>query len=94
MFCAEIFKKKIRFFLSENFYFLEVKFSVYLNRRVFVMDKKNMADATVAYPALLYGSYKQDTGWIKFSAHGILKYFSYFPRKQDLTFHANFLQWR
>ena len=29
--------KKIRFFLSENFMFLEVKISIYLNRRVFVM---------------------------------------------------------
>ena len=25
-------------FLSENFQFLEIKFSIYLNRRVFVMD--------------------------------------------------------
>ena len=29
--------KNIRFFLSENFKFLEVIFSIYLNRRVFVM---------------------------------------------------------
>ena len=29
--------KNIRFFLSENFQFLEVKFSIYMNRRVFVM---------------------------------------------------------
>ena len=29
--------KKIRLFLSEIFQFLEVKFSLYLNRRVFVM---------------------------------------------------------
>ena len=28
---------KYRIFLSENFHFLVVKFSVYLNRRVFVM---------------------------------------------------------
>ena len=28
---------KYQSFLSENFQFLEVKFSVYLNRRVFVM---------------------------------------------------------
>ena len=28
--------KTIRFFLSDNFHFLVVKFSVYLNRRVFV----------------------------------------------------------
>ena len=27
------------FFLSENFQFLEVKFSIYLNKRVFVMKK-------------------------------------------------------
>ena len=31
--------KNIRLFLSENFLFLEVKFSIYLNRRVFVMYK-------------------------------------------------------
>ena len=29
--------KYIRVFVSENFQFLEVKFSIYLNRRVFVM---------------------------------------------------------
>ena len=29
--------KNIRVFLSESFLFLEVKFSIYLNRRVFVM---------------------------------------------------------
>ena len=31
-------KKNIRIFLSENFHFLMVKASVYLNRRVFVME--------------------------------------------------------
>ena len=32
--------KNIRlFFLSENFQFLEVKFSMYLNRHVFVMQQ-------------------------------------------------------
>ena len=31
-------KKNIRVFLSENFQFLDVKFSIYLNRRVFVMN--------------------------------------------------------
>ena len=30
--------KKYQNFLSENFHFLVVKFSVYLNRRVFVMQ--------------------------------------------------------
>ena len=29
--------EKYQSFLSENFQFLEVKFSIYLNRRVFVM---------------------------------------------------------
>ena len=32
--------KNIRIFLCENFQFLVVKFSVYLNRRVFVMRAK------------------------------------------------------
>ena len=35
--------KNIRVFLSENFKFLEVKFSIYLNRRVFVMKRKEYA---------------------------------------------------
>ena len=34
--------KNIRVFLSENFQFLEVKFSTYLNRHVFVMQRVNM----------------------------------------------------
>ena len=33
--------KKYQSCLSENFQFLEVKFSIYLNRRVFVMDPNN-----------------------------------------------------
>ena len=36
--------KNIRVFLSENFQFLEVKLSIYLNRRVFVMDSKKCID--------------------------------------------------
>ena len=35
--CFEQKHKKYKSFLSENFQFLEVKFSIYLNRRVFVM---------------------------------------------------------
>ena len=35
-------------FLSENFPFLEVKFSIYLNRRVFVMTNSNFPDSTGA----------------------------------------------
>ena len=32
--------------------------------------------------------------WVKISADNILRYFSYYPRKQVLTFHANCLHWR
>ena len=38
--CFEQKYEKISEFLSENFQFLVVKFSVYLNSRVFVMTKK------------------------------------------------------
>ena len=37
--------KNIKSFLSENFQFLEVKFSIYFNRRVFVMKQ----DLTFVY---------------------------------------------
>ena len=37
MFWIEIWKKKILEFFSKNFHFLAVKFSIYLNRLVFVM---------------------------------------------------------
>ena len=37
--------KNIRLFLSENFHFLVVKFSVYLNRHVFVMSNLSGMDA-------------------------------------------------
>ena len=46
--------KNIRLFLSENFQFLEVKFSIYLNRRVFVMQKIYLVnDADSDQPAQL-----------------------------------------
>ena len=38
--CFEQKYENIRIFLSENLPFLVVKFSIYLNRRVFVMNKK------------------------------------------------------
>ena len=42
--------KNIRVFLSENFPFLEVKFSIYLNRRVFVMNNiENVIIQSVHY---------------------------------------------
>ena len=36
--------KNIRVFLPEKFRFLEVKFSIYLNRRVFVMEYELLLD--------------------------------------------------
>ena len=41
------YKKKISECLSENFQFLVVKFSVHLNRRVFVMENKLSGDGSV-----------------------------------------------
>ena len=38
--CFEQKYEKYQSFLSENFQFLEMKISIYLNRRVFVMNKK------------------------------------------------------
>ena len=39
--CIEQIYEKYQIFLSENFHFLVVKFSVYLNRLVFVMVDPN-----------------------------------------------------
>ena len=40
--------KNIRVFLSENVKFSEVKFSIYLNRRVFIMNTDGSFTFTVA----------------------------------------------
>ena len=42
--CFEQKYEKYQSFLSENFQFLEMKFSIYLNRRVFVMFQKIVFD--------------------------------------------------
>ena len=39
--------KNIRVFVSENFQFLEMKFSMYLNRRVFVMSLSCHRDSSL-----------------------------------------------
>ena len=44
--------KNIRVFLSENFQFLEVKFSIYLNRRVFVMNTGGVMRRVTAIQSL------------------------------------------
>ena len=48
MFWAEI-RKNIRFFFSENFHFLLVKFSVHLYKRVFVMLFSGKSDECLAW---------------------------------------------
>ena len=40
--CFEHEPEKYQIILSENFQFLEVKFSIYLNRRVFVMLRSRL----------------------------------------------------
>ena len=42
--CFEQKCEKYQKFLSENFQFLEVKFSIYLNRRVFVMISSHLKE--------------------------------------------------
>ena len=39
--------KNIGVFVSEKFQFLEVKFSIYLNRRVFVMSSINVKNTVL-----------------------------------------------
>ena len=41
--------KKYQSFLSKNFQFLEVKYSIYLNRHVFVMTSADSRRAVVSY---------------------------------------------
>ena len=48
--------KKYQGFLSENFQFLEVKFSIYLNRRVFVMTEGLMKTYSVFSLSTQYSS--------------------------------------
>ena len=50
-----------RFFLSENFQFLEVKFSIYLNRRVFVM-KYRISERTTVKKNVTLGNMIIDRG--------------------------------
>ena len=47
--CFEQKYKKYQSFLSENFQFLEVKFSIYLNRHVFVMAQSVEHPYTESY---------------------------------------------
>ena len=48
--CLEQKYEKYQRFLSENFQFFEMKFSIYLNRCVFVMDDLNSVDSAVKTP--------------------------------------------
>ena len=60
--------KKIRVFLSENFQFLEVKFSIYLNRRVFVMAEVLLMSTCSTFYMFLWrnkckNNIKASAGW-------------------------------
>ena len=54
--------KKYQTFLSENVQFLEVKFSIYLNRHVFVMDEKLLMKTTKSLIIL-----RRCAGWFESS---------------------------
>ena len=64
--CFEQKYEKYQNFLSENFMFLEVKFSIYLNRRVFVMecDIRTYArtDVVISRRNAVYLSYLRQAG--------------------------------
>ena len=47
--CFEQKYDNISFFLYENFQFLEVKFSIYLNRRVFIMTFKIISTVSLLF---------------------------------------------
>ena len=55
--------KNIRIFLSENFHFLVVKFSVYLNRHVFVMIDQNIGHSPYYF---LYEPCREKTALLTF----------------------------
>ena len=48
--------KNIRFFLSENFHFSEVNFSIHLNRRVFVMLSLSLSTLSFVKPTSMFHS--------------------------------------
>ena len=48
--CFEQKYEKYQKILSENFHFLVVKFSIYLNRHVFIMFTKYVLDANLELP--------------------------------------------
>ena len=52
--CFEQKYEKYQNFLSENFFFLVVKFSVYLNRRVFVMKMHLMKILCERFISIFY----------------------------------------
>ena len=67
-------KKNIWFFLSEKFSFLVVKFSIYLNRRVFVMSNED-SDAGPNYKIYVRFAYIMKTRLLKILQPTILIFF-------------------
>ena len=54
--CLEQKYEKYLCFLSENFQFLEVKFSIYLNRRVFVIEYQSLLKRRPLYGETFFQS--------------------------------------
>ena len=55
--CFEQKYEKYQSFLSENFQFLEVKFSIYLNRRIFVMAFQEISPQITALHIMSLSTY-------------------------------------
>ena len=64
--------KNIRVFVSENFQFLEMKFSIYLNRRVLIMTpvRSGIVDHEIFSTAILILLLIQE-GWLSASCERI-----------------------
>ena len=66
--------KNIRVFLSKTFQFLEVKFSIYLNRRVFVMK--------MILPIVFALETKEVSKWLReVSRLASLQYYQFWPSR-------------
>ena len=90
MFWAEIWKIS-EFFISENFQLLEVKFSIYLNRLVFVMrclyNILHMCGINLCILCMLKGTFSFDTVHILENNENT-DYFSHNIRKWPSNIHA------
>ena len=87
MFWAEIWK--ISEFLYKNFQFLEMKFSIFLNRRVFVMFNSTFVLLLLYMPLCLYHSLSV---WFSITRTSLFKYTENFTTKKMKVFRWKILK--